>query len=262
MPLAEIGEGGFAKVLLAEDDWGRKVAIKLLREEHAHMRLPEAFFYNEAQALKAIDHPGVVKLVDMGREADRPFIALEYVAGKPLHMADRELVRRKMLRVAALVCEALSAVHQAGIVHGDLLPGNIMLLEGPGGISVKILDFGTSTVPFLNPCPGWDCMRVGGMAYASPENQKGRSMMDRRSDIYTLGAVTYDMLADVPFFAMLGMNESRNPRRYDVPLEPIEGEEPEVNALLAKALAKEPKDRFQDARKMRESLEECLTKAE
>jgi len=260
-PLSEIGEGGFAKVLLAEDAGGREVAVKLLREEYIHMRLQEAYFYNEVQALRSIDHPGVVKLVDTGREADRPFIAMEYIDGKPLHMADREFVQRSMLKVAALVCEALSAVHAAGIVHGDLLPGNIMLIEGTGGISVKIIDFGSSTVPFLAPCPGWDCMRVGGAAYASPENQKGRDMMDRRSDIYTLGAVMYDMLASVPFFALLGMNEARDPMRYDVPPETIEGVGPEVNALLAKALAKEPRDRFQDAREMRETLEECLAKA-
>jgi len=199
--LQRLGGGGSSDVYLAEDRLlGRKVALKILRRresDEGQMRR----FHREARSASMLNHPNVVTIFDVGRDGDVDYIATEVVPGETLR--DR-LVRGPMTIVEAIdvaisVANGLAAAHEAWLVHRDIKPENIAIR--PDGL-VKVLDFGVSAL--AGDGDATDPLRrdslVGTLHYLSPEQVRGEPIIDTRSDIYSLGVVMYEMLAQrVPF---------------------------------------------------------------
>jgi serine/threonine protein kinase len=204
--LEKIGEGGMGRVYKARDrQLERLVAIKVLHEARNGDAASRARFIQEAKAASALNHPNIITIYEIGEQDERTFIVMELVDGKPLN----ELIPRKgmrlteALRVAAQVADALAAAHAAGIVHRDLKPANIMV-DAHG--RVRVLDFGqakltasaigadepTRTVTVNDPLTEEGAI-VGSVPYMSPEQAEGHAL-DARSDIFSFGAVLYEII--------------------------------------------------------------------
>ena len=202
--LQKIGEGGMGVVYKARDTrLERVVAIKLLPESRATDAERRSRFIHEAKAASALNHPNIVAIHEVGEQDGRTFMVMEFVDGKQLN----ELIPRKgmrlteALRVAVQVADALTAAHAVGIVHRDLKPGNIMV-DAQG--RVKVLDFGLAKVaaPAVALTADEETRTatlteegaiVGSVPYMSPEQAEGRPV-DARSDIFSFGAVLYEMV--------------------------------------------------------------------
>lgn len=198
--LQHLGGGGSSEVYLAEDTViRRKVALKVLRRRGAEER-DVRHFERELRCASMLNHPNIVTVLDVGTHEDVQFIATEYVEGETLrqHMMRGPLGIDEILDVAIGVAKALVAAHEAWIVHRDVKPENIMLRRDRG---VKVLDFGVATLagggdetdPLRRPL-------VGTLYYLSPEQVRGEPIIDTRSDVYSLGVVLYEMLAQTPPF--------------------------------------------------------------
>ena len=199
--LQRLGGGGSSDVYVAEDRLlGRKVALKILRRRESD-ELQMRRFHREARSASMLNHPNVVTIFDIGRVRDVDYIATELVSGETL----RERLSRgpmtivETLDVATAVAKALAAAHEAWLVHRDIKPENIAIR--PDGV-VKVLDFGVSAL--AGDGDATDPLRcdtlVGTLHYLSPEQVRGEPIIDTRSDIYSLGVVMYEMLAQrVPF---------------------------------------------------------------
>ncbi len=181
-----IGAGGWAESRRHTDTrLGRIVAVKLLASEFSQR------FETEARAISAVNHPNICALYDIGTHEGRGYLVLEYLEGKPL---TGPLPADDALRVAVQIATALEAAHRKGITHRDLKPANIMIAEDG---SVKLLDFGLAKLAAVN---GTDITRtiagtvMGTAAYMAPEQAEGRPL-DARSDIFSLGAVVYELIA-------------------------------------------------------------------
>jgi serine/threonine-protein kinase len=232
--MAPIGAGGMGEVWKARDTRvDRIVAIKRLKAERAEP------FKREARAIAALNHPHICQLYDVGPD----YLVMEYVDGTPLKgpvpVADA-------LRLAAQIAEALAAAHRKGIVHRDLKPGNILVNER----GAKLLDFGLAT--FGEPLASGGLTSsvalsepgaiVGTVAYMSPEQAQGLAV-DARSDVFSFGAVLYEVLSgrrafrgDTPFATITAVvNEEPPPLEAPASLERI----------VRRCLAKQPRERFQ-----------------
>jgi serine/threonine protein kinase len=210
----KLGEGGMGSVYLAEHpSIGKKVALKVLHSEFSTNQEVTARFFHEAKAVNDIGHPNIVDIVDFGilqagggREQLVYFI-MEYLAGLTLSQlirAEAPLPPERALGIALQVADALSASHKCGIVHRDLKPDNVILSQrGRERDFVKLLDFGIAKLTG-GSAAGSHRTRTGIVmgtpAYMSPEQCEGRDTVDRRTDIYALGIVLYEMLTGrVPF---------------------------------------------------------------
>src|SRR5437762_5445563 len=206
--LEKLGEGGMGAVFKARDVLlNRPVAVKFLPAEGAGAEDKRRRFIQEAQSASALNHPNIITIYEVARSADRDFIAMELVQGRTLDevIGRKGLPLNRALAYAIQIADAVSAAHAAGIVHRDLKPGNIMVTES--GI-VKVLDFGLAQ-PVGGPGGGEsDVTRtiladtspktaegsiVGTVSYMSPEQAEGKAV-DHRSDIFSFGAVLYEML--------------------------------------------------------------------
>ena len=274
--LSHLGSGGMGEVYLAQDArLGRNVALKLLPDYFTTDEQRVKRFKQEAQAASALNHPNIITIHEIGEVDGRPFIATEFVEGETLRqrIASRKFRLNETLEVAAQAASALAAAHQAGIVHRDIKPENIMLR--PDGL-VKVLDFGLAkltglrqiatetqapTIAKFDTEPG---TIIGTANYMSPEQARGH-LVDARTDIFSLGAVIYEMVAGrAPFEAetstdvIVSILEKEPP-----PLRRYEPEAPqELQRIVSKALAKDREERYQtikdlliDLRKLREELE-------
>ncbi|MCU1227647.1 MAG: prkC 5 [Acidobacteria bacterium] len=203
--LYRLGGGGSAEVYAAEDTLlHRKVALKLLRFADADER-QSRHFEREARSASLLNHPNVVTVFDVGHDGDVQYIATELVDGETLRqrMNRGPMTIMEAIDVASAVARALAAAHEAWLVHRDIKPENIAIRKDH---VVKVLDFGVSalsgdggdfdaTDPIRRPGAV-----VGTLHYLSPEQVRGELIIDDRSDIYSLGVVTYEMLAGrVPF---------------------------------------------------------------
>jgi serine/threonine protein kinase/Tol biopolymer transport system component len=201
---SKLGEGGMGEVYKARDTHlDRFVAIKVLPRERVADPERKRRFVQEAKAASALNHPNIITIYDIDQAEGIDFIAMEYVPGKTLdEVIPRKGMRlEKALKVAVQITEALAAAHAAGIVHRDLKPGNLMVTEDG---RVKVLDFGlaklTETVPLgedepthtLKPATEEGAI-LGTVAYMSPEQAQGKPV-DARSDIFSFGAVLYEMV--------------------------------------------------------------------
>jgi serine/threonine-protein kinase len=198
--LKQIGSGGMASVYIGFDQMTCElVAIKVLYKQIAADELLLKRFQREVAILRGLDHPNIVKLVDAGVDGDVHYMSLEYVRGKSLSeilQARRKLPVDAALKLVKDVARALSHAHASSIVHRDVKPANIMVIDPPW--SAKILDFGVAQADdqLLQSMVG---QMLGTVTYAAPEQILGRRV-DERADIYSMGLVCYEMLTGVnPF---------------------------------------------------------------
>ncbi len=256
--LEKLGEGGMGAVYKAEDEkLGRVVALKFLSGEGAEER---ERFLREARAAAALNHPNICTVYEVDEE--HGFLAMELVEGPSLKqkIAERPLKLEDALGIAVQVCEGLQAAHEKGIVHRDIKPGNILLT--PKG-QVKITDFGLAAMADRTRITKSGTL-LGTPAYMSPEQAKGESS-DRRTDIWSLGIVLYEMLAGSPPSA--GDNEAAVAHSilYEEP-EPITARRSRLpmrlERVIDKALAKETSARYQHVDDLLVDLREFQRKQE
>jgi serine/threonine-protein kinase len=237
----------------------RRVAIKILLPEYAERNDVVRRFFNEARAVNAINHPGVVQVSDVGKSPDGSlYLVMEFLEGETL--SDRLLHNRGLLpqedviTISWQLAGVLSAAHAKAIVHRDLKPGNIMLvpdMAGPGGERVKLLDFGIAKLGAEHSHGEEVKTRTGQVmgtaAYMSPEQFQGDVPVDGQSDVYSLGVVMFRMLAGrLPFVSTSGEVALAAMHMFKQPpplRELAKGASPWMASLIEQMLLKEGKER-------------------
>jgi serine/threonine protein kinase len=264
---AKLGEGGMGTVFLAEHPViGSKVALKAIHPYYA--RSPEVVsrFVNEARAVNQIGHDHIIDIHDFGTTPAGDFyFIMEYLNGEMLSdQRGRQVLfsPARALSIAAQIADALAASHERGVIHRDLKPDNIFLITRDGKPDfVKVLDFGLAKLTSTNgavPVYTTDAGIVMGTPYyMSPEQCQGRAELDHRTDVYSLGVILFEMLTGRVPFAGEGYGEVMTkhislpppPARRFVPDLPVA-----IEAILSRALAKDPGARFQTMTEFRELL--------
>jgi eukaryotic-like serine/threonine-protein kinase len=253
--LQQIGEGGMGTVWLAEHTMlGRRAAIKLLHPMFTTRPDIVTRFFNEARAATAITDPGIVQIFDFGHHVDgSAYIAMEMLEGEPLDKRLRRLGRMApsdALRVMRQVASTLGVAHTRGIVHRDLKPENVFLVRDPevyGGERAKVLDFGIAKLTGDQSIKTQTSAVMGTPAYMSPEQCRGAGHVDQRSDVYALGCMIFALTSGGPPFDAEGAGEIIAMHlREPAPLlsSRIPGVPPELDALVARCLAKDPAQRY------------------
>jgi len=256
-----LGFGGMSEVHLARDvRLHRDVAVKVLRADLA--RDPSFYlrFRREAQNAAALNHPSIVAVYDTG-EAETaagplPYIVMEYVDGVTLRdivHTDGPLPPRRAIEIIADACQALNFSHQNGIIHRDVKPANIMISTTN---AVKVMDFGIARAIADSNSVTQTAAVIGTAQYLSPEQARG-DPVDARSDVYSLGCVLYEILTgEPPFTGDSPVSVAYQHVRED-PVPPSkrhEGISADLDAVVLKALAKNPDNRYQTAAEMRADL--------
>ncbi|HUB05999.1 MAG TPA: protein kinase [Myxococcales bacterium] len=255
-----IGEGGMGRVFVAKHvALGRRVALKVLKPEQAQKRDSVARFFSEARAVNQINHEHIVEVIDFvdDREKRRVYCVMELLAGKPLGQLLREekLTVRRAVHIAWQVGDALKAAHAAGVVHRDVKPDNVFLIQRSGIQDyVKVLDFGVAKLaagpdggPVTTTREG---SILGTPTHMAPEQFLGGEV-DRRADVYAFGVLLYQMLAGrLPFegddFGQLSAQVVRAPAPKLGARTPLGERIPRsLRRLVRRCLAKDPEDRPQ-----------------
>jgi eukaryotic-like serine/threonine-protein kinase len=256
---ALLGEGGMGAVYLAEHpSIGRQVAIKVLRAELGRDAQSLARFINEARAANSIRHPNIIEILDSGvTENGISYLVMELLRGESLTARIKRKGRLPPNEAVALVMQtasALGAAHAKGIVHRDLKPDNLFVVPdeaNPGGEHIKVLDFGIAKLQTTAP-GGFVKTRTGALMgtpiYMSPEQCLGTKEVDARSDIYSLGAILYELTTGRPPFISEGFGALLNMHLNQPPRPPREIEpaiSPGLESAMLRMLAKKPEARFQ-----------------
>src|SRR3954468_22460083 len=253
-----LGSGGMGTVYKAFDpSLGRYVALKFLhRNDDDHTQR----FLREARAQARIAHPHVCQVHEVGEVEGRPYIAMQYIDGRSLGDLVEELTVEAKVRLIRDVARAVHAAHRNGLIHRDLKPGNILLArEESGDLHPFVVDFGLAQEQDETALSRTG-MISGTPAYISPEQAQGRPL-DRRTDVYSLGVVLYELLAGLPPFK--GSNLARIlvqlVQEDAKPLRQIDSAIPEdLETLVAKCLEKDPARRYESARDLAEDLDRFL----
>ncbi len=261
-----LGRGGMAEVYLAHDTrLGRTVAVKTLRADLARDPSFQARFRREAQSAASLNHPAIVAVYDTGEDyvdnISIPYIVMEYVDGSTLREllhSGRKLLPERTLEMTIGILQALEYSHRAGIVHRDIKPANVMLTRTG---QVKVMDFGIARAMGDSGMTMTQTAAVIGTAqYLSPEQAKGEQV-DARSDLYSAGCLLYELLSVRPPFVgdspvavayQHVREEPQPPSNFDSEITP------EMDAIVLKALVKDPDYRYQSADEMRADIEACL----
>ena len=253
-----VGRGGMAVVLEAWDPvLHRTLAIKLVDKGRLDTGLaPDALrrFKREAQAAARLTHPNVVQVYEYGEEGQFAWIAMEYVAGKPLTAYLEEGLRTEVQRVRDVLgqlLEALAYSHTQGVVHRDIKPAN--LLVTPEG-QIKVTDFGIARIEASNLTQRGDML--GTPSYMSPEQYMGEAS-DGRTDLFSAGVILYELLTGQRPFKGDSSGQIMQRILHDTPANPSELNAqvpPPLDWVVQKALAKEAADRFQNARDFQAAL--------
>jgi len=251
----ELGRGSQGVVFLARDPHlERRVAIKTLGVHLGPGDEKQEQLMREARTVGRLQHPNIITLYEAGQENCTPFLVFEYVEGESL----RDLLRKqgpppvhRTLRMMRKILSGIAFAHEAGVIHRDLSPANILL---DGEETPRIVDFGLSILE------GKDADPAGTPCYMSPEHfSKGGP--DPRSDIFSLGLILYEMLAGRPAFTA----ENHFPVMYRIAHEPLplpslanEAVDRELDLIVQKAVEKDPERRYRDALEMKEALDRYL----
>jgi serine/threonine protein kinase len=255
-----LGYGGMAEVHRGRDlRLGRDVAIKMLRTDLARDATFQERFRREAQNSAALNHPAIVAVYDTGEEISStgeklPFIVMEFVSGhtlKEVLAQEQRIQPRRALEMIADICAALEFSHRHGIIHRDIKPGNVMITQNG---QVKVMDFGIARALASGATTMTQTSAVIGTAqYLSPEQARGESV-DARSDVYAAGCVLFELLVGHPPFVgdspvSVAYQHVREDPRAPSDINPEVS--PAVDAIVLKALAKNPMNRYQSAQEMR-----------
>ncbi len=271
--LCKIGQGGMASVWLAraqgKHGFERLVAVKTVLPEHATDRDFRTMLLDEARIAAGIDHPNVARILDVGEDRDIPYLVMEYVAGESLNRlhrklgeSDQRIPQEIVLRILADACAGLHVAHELigpdgiplGIVHRDVSPQNIIVNEL--GIS-KLIDFGVAKATGRLGGETATGIIKGKVAYMAPEQALGVPV-DRRADVWAIGAIAYYLLVGAPPFdapndaariirAVTG--DPPDPMPSSVP--------PAIRDVVLKALSREARDRYATAADLRRALEDA-----
>ncbi|MEO5833974.1 MAG: Stk1 family PASTA domain-containing Ser/Thr kinase [Nakamurella sp.] len=262
-----LGFGGMSEVHRGRDlRLGRDVAIKVLRADLARDPSFQARFRREAQNAASLNHPAIVAVYDTGETAGEngpvPYIVMEYVDGQTLREILRKegaLPARRAMEIMADVCAALDFSHRHGIVHRDVKPANIMLTKAG---AVKVMDFGIARAMNDSGATQTATAAVIGTAqYLSPEQARGETV-DARSDVYATGCVLYELLTGTPPFVgdspvAIAYQHVREDAK--APSEANPQVPAELDAIVLKALNKNPLNRYQTAAEMRSDMVRALS---
>ncbi|MER7814437.1 Stk1 family PASTA domain-containing Ser/Thr kinase [Streptomyces sp. NPDC096153] len=261
-----LGRGGMAEVYLAHDTrLGRTVAVKTLRADLARDPSFQARFRREAQSAASLNHPAIVAVYDTGEDyvdgVSIPYIVMEYVDGSTLREllhSGRKLLPERTLEMTIGILQALEYSHRNGIVHRDIKPANVMLTRTG---QVKVMDFGIArAMGDAGMTMTQTAAVIGTAQYLSPEQAKGEQV-DARSDLYSTGCLLYELLTVRPPFVgdspvavayQHVREEPQAPSVFDPEITP------EMDAIVLKALVKDPDYRYQSADEMRADIEACL----
>jgi len=262
-----VGRGGMAEVYRARDiRLDRIVAIKTLRADLARDQIFQARFRREAQSAASLNHPSIVAVYDTGEDmvtgVPVPYIVMEYVDGRTVRDLLQEghrLLPERSLEIIDGVLRALDYSHQAGIVHRDIKPGNVMVTRNG---DIKVMDFGIARAMSDAQATMTQTAQVIGTAqYLSPEQARGERV-DARSDLYSAGCLLYELLTGRPPFtgdspvAIAYQHVRENP----VPPSRVDPDVPAwADAIVLKAMAKSPADRYQTAADMRADLQRAAS---
>ncbi|MGW3563446.1 Stk1 family PASTA domain-containing Ser/Thr kinase [Streptomyces sp. NPDC000941] len=261
-----LGRGGMAEVYLAHDTrLGRTVAVKTLRVDLARDPSFQARFRREAQSAASLNHPAIVAVYDTGEDyvdgVSIPYIVMEYVDGSTLREllhSGRKLLPERTLEMTVGILQALEYSHRNGIVHRDIKPANVMLTRNG---QVKVMDFGIArAMGDAGMTMTQTAAVIGTAQYLSPEQAKGETV-DARSDLYSTGCLLYELLTVRPPF--IGdspvavayqhvREEPQPPSTFDPEITP------EMDAIVLRALVKDPDYRYQSADEMRADIEAAL----
>ena len=254
MIVAPIGEGGMSRVWRAQDqNTGKFVAVKVLRDEYRDDETFVKRFEREAQAVSRMSHPNIAALLDVGLEPDGTrYLVIEYISGKTLKkfIEESESIRPETAaQIILRVLAALSHAHQNGVVHRDIKPQNI-LIDKDG--AVKVTDFGIARVAGSNTVRQDTETVMGSVYYFSPEQAKGADV-DEKSDIYSVGVMFYELLTrQVPFSGDTPVAIAMK-HLEDEPVPPSERNRAvsvAMDFVVLRAMEKRPRDRYVSAAEM------------
>jgi serine/threonine protein kinase/beta-lactam-binding protein with PASTA domain len=262
-----LGYGGMSEVHHGHDvRLGREVAIKILRADLARDPQFQERFRREAQNAAALNHPAIVAVYDTGEANTEfgplPYIVMEYVEGRTLRdivKTEGPMSQKRAMEVMADVCAALDFSHRHGIVHRDVKPANVMITKNG---AVKVMDFGIARAMHDGQSAMTQTAAVIGTAqYLSPEQARGESV-DARSDVYAAGCVLYELITSEPPFTgdspvAVAYQHVREDPKPPSSVNPAVA--PELDAVVLKALAKGPANRYQSAAEMRSDLVRTLS---
>jgi eukaryotic-like serine/threonine-protein kinase len=268
--LRKLGAGGMGEVYLVEDTTlDRRVALKLLSHEHTQDEERLRRFKQEAKAASALNHPNILTIHEVGEADGHHFIATEFIDGETLRASFRRtggIKTSEALNVAAQVASALAAAHEAGIVHRDIKPENIMIRRDA---LVKVLDFGLAKLTETEARQGGDTSAptqlpvantetgavLGTAQYMSPEQATGQKV-DARSDIFSFGAVLYEMTSEQRAFQGGSVVEILAAILHQEPKPLPAAVPPDLAKVILRCLRKDPARRYQTVADLKVALED------
>ena len=257
--IERVGVGGMAEVYRAQDNvLGRTVAVKVMLPQYAEDEQFTARFRQEAASAANLSSPYIVNVYDWGQDSGTYYIVMEYVRGSDLKTAIKQrgaINQRKVAEIGSQVCQALSVAHNMDIIHRDIKPQNIMVQ--PDG-NVKVMDFGIARAKNSNADKTGAVL--GTAHYISPEQAQGKELTSA-SDIYSLGIVMYESVTgqlpfDGPDAVSVAMKQVQ-----EMPVPPSQinpSIEPSLEAIIMRAIEKDPANRFATAQEMRSALNDYL----